>query len=112
MAVVAAPFFCPSARGLTSFATVEIFGSGDSPENVAAQWYSRYQANNAAAVTELVNCILQCAGCDQEVSEDDIQDPDNCHHRLIDLQNIYQEVRALAAPCNWAARRARILTAP
>jgi len=71
---------------------VEIFGSGDPAEEVAAQWYGRYQANNASAVTELVNCILQCAGCDQEVSEDDIRDPDNSHHRLLDLQTTYQEV--------------------
>jgi cohesin complex subunit SA-1/2 len=70
----------------------EIFGSGDSSDEVATQWYSRYQANDSLAVTELVNCILLCAGCDQQVTEDDIRDPDNSHRRLDDLQNMYQEV--------------------
>jgi hypothetical protein len=77
---------------LTLF-TADIFGSGDSADDVATQWYGRYQANDALAVTELVNCILQCAGCDQQVTEDDIRDPDNCHNRLADLQSIYEEVR-------------------
>lgn len=43
-------------------------------------------------MTDLVNCILQCAGCDQEVNEDDIRDPENIPNRLIDLQSVYQEV--------------------
>lgn len=45
-------------------------------------------------MSDLVNCILQCAGCDLEVTSDDIRDPENIPNRLIDLQSVYQEVRA------------------
>ncbi|KAL1861495.1 hypothetical protein VTK73DRAFT_7069 [Phialemonium thermophilum] len=69
----------------------EIFGSGDSSDDVAAHWYQKYQEDNAAAVTDLVNCILMSAGCDQLVTEDDIRDPENCQNRLADLQNVYAE---------------------
>jgi cohesin complex subunit SA-1/2 len=59
---------------------------------VAAQWYQRYQADNTTAVTDLVNCILLSAGCDQLVTADDILDPDNCQNRLADLQTVYADV--------------------
>lgn len=70
----------------------DIFGSGDSSDSVAQQWLERYREDGAPALTDLINCILQCAGCDQEVTEDDIRDPENIPNRLIDLQSIYQEV--------------------
>ncbi|KAM7199223.1 hypothetical protein V8F20_005825 [Naviculisporaceae sp. PSN 640] len=69
----------------------DIFASGDSSDKVATEWYHKYQANDSAAVTDLVNCILSCAGCDQHVTEDDIRDPDNSQNRLADLQNVYAE---------------------
>ena len=72
--------------------TVDIFGSGDSSDSVAQQWLEAYRADEAAALTDLVNCILQCAGCDHEVTEDDIRDPENIPNRLIDIQGVYQEV--------------------
>lgn len=71
----------------------EVFGSGDSCNTVAQQWLEKYRADEAPALTDLVNCILQCAGCDQEVTEDDIRDPENIPNRLIDLQSVYQEVK-------------------
>lgn len=70
----------------------EIFASGDSSEKVATDWYHRYRADKVAATTDLVNCILASAGCDQKVDDDDIRDPDNCQNRLADLQNVYAEV--------------------
>ncbi len=84
-------------RVLTSantFAPVDIFGSGEPSQTVAHQWLEKYKADNAAALSDLVNCILQCAGCDLEVTPDDIRDPENIPNRLIDLQGVYQEVRA------------------
>ncbi|KAK0670788.1 putative cohesin subunit [Cercophora samala] len=69
----------------------DIFASGDSSDKVATEWYHKYQADDAAAVTELVNCILLSAGCDQQVTPDDIRDPENCSNRLADLQNVYTE---------------------
>ncbi|KAH7166154.1 hypothetical protein EDB81DRAFT_640664 [Dactylonectria macrodidyma] len=69
----------------------EVFGSGDSCKTVAQQWLEKYRSDEALALTDLVNCILQCAGCDQEVTEDDVRDPENIPNRLIDLQSVYQE---------------------
>ncbi|KAM5342617.1 hypothetical protein ACJ41O_013583 [Fusarium nematophilum] len=69
----------------------DLFGSGDSVESVAADWLNKYADDEAPALTDLVNCILQCAGCDQEVTDDDIRDPENIPNRLIDLQSVYQE---------------------
>lgn len=75
----------------------DIFGSGDTPEVVSQQWLERYRQDDAAAMSDLVNCILQCAGCDLEVTTDDIRDPENIPNRLVDLQNVYQEVRAVSS---------------
>ncbi|KAK4242547.1 hypothetical protein C8A03DRAFT_29309 [Achaetomium macrosporum] len=69
----------------------DIFASGDPSDKVATEWYHKYQADDAAAVTDLVNCILLSAGCDQQVTQDDIRDPENCSNRLADLQNVYTE---------------------
>ncbi|SPN98904.1 related to nuclear protein SA-1 [Cephalotrichum gorgonifer] len=69
----------------------DIFGSGDSSDSVAEQWLTRYRADDGAAVTELVNCVLQCSGCELEVTEDDIRDPDNCQNRLADIQGVWQD---------------------
>ncbi|OIW29702.1 STAG-domain-containing protein [Coniochaeta ligniaria NRRL 30616] len=69
----------------------EIFTTGDTSDDVAAHWYQRYQQDNASALTDLVNCILLSAGCNQLVTEDDIRDPENCQNRLADLQNVYTE---------------------
>ncbi|KAH8891388.1 hypothetical protein GQ53DRAFT_765468 [Thozetella sp. PMI_491] len=69
----------------------DIFASGDDSEKVATEWYHKFQEDDAGAVTDLVNCILLSAGCDQLVTEDDIQDPENASNRLADLQNVYTE---------------------
>ncbi|KAG6014124.1 hypothetical protein E4U43_006903 [Claviceps pusilla] len=71
----------------------EIFGSGDSSNTIAQQWLAKYKENNAAALADLINSILQCAGCDLEVTVDDIHDPENIPNRLVDLQNVYQEAQ-------------------
>lgn len=61
---------------------------------MASRWYQKYQAADENAVTDLVNCVLLAAGCDQHVTEDDIRDPDNIQGRLSELQDVYQEVGA------------------
>lgn len=48
-------------------------------------------------MTDLVNCVLLAAGCDEQVTEDDIRDPDNIQNRLSELQDLYQEVRLACA---------------
>ncbi|KAG6002069.1 hypothetical protein E4U21_003471 [Claviceps maximensis] len=69
----------------------DIFGSGDSSNSIAQQWLAKYQEDNAAALADLINSILQCAGCDLDVTVDDIRDPENIPNRLVDLQSVYQE---------------------
>ncbi|KAL2212209.1 STAG-domain-containing protein [Sarocladium strictum] len=76
----------------------EVFGSGDSSDSVARDWLEKYRADNAVALTDLVNCILQCIGCEHEVTEDDIRDEENIPNRLHDLQNVYQEQQATEYP--------------
>ncbi|KAK7749720.1 cohesin complex subunit [Cytospora paraplurivora] len=69
----------------------DVFGSGDNSDDVASRWYQKYKADNEAAVTDLVNCVLLASGCDEQVTEDDIRDPDNIQNRLSELQDLYQE---------------------
>jgi cohesin complex subunit SA-1/2 len=47
-------------------------------------------------VADLVNFVLRSAGCELEVSDEDIEDPDNCANRLGDLQ---EEFQAVCWPC-------------
>ncbi|KAK4223863.1 hypothetical protein QBC38DRAFT_458879 [Podospora fimiseda] len=79
------------ARPVEEGLYADIFTSGDPSDKVATEWYHKYQADDASAITELVNCILLSAGCDQQVTADDIRDPENCSNRLADLQNVYTE---------------------
>ncbi|EAA31414.3 hypothetical protein GE21DRAFT_7664 [Neurospora crassa] len=93
----------PEGEGLYT----DIFRSDDRPNEVATRWYHQYQADHAEALTDLVNCILLSAGCDQRVTEDDIRDPDNCQNRLADLQNVYAEVGITDYPLISRARSTR-----
>jgi cohesin complex subunit SA-1/2 len=43
-------------------------------------------------MTELINLVIRSAGCKIEVSQDDINDPDNCATRLQDIQEEFQAV--------------------
>ncbi|KAF5025897.1 hypothetical protein F66182_2016 [Fusarium sp. NRRL 66182] len=70
----------------------DLFGkSGESTKSIAGEWLKNYQNDEAVALTDLVNCILQSAGCDQLITEDDVRDPENITGRLADLQSVYQE---------------------
>ncbi|KAA8634993.1 hypothetical protein SMACR_03947 [Sordaria macrospora] len=93
----------PEGEGLYT----DIFRSDDRPNEVATRWYHKYQADHAEALTDLVNCILLSAGCDQRVTEDDIRDPDNCQNRLADLQNVYAEEGITDYPLISRARTTR-----
>ncbi|KAH8805693.1 STAG domain-containing protein [Xylogone sp. PMI_703] len=68
----------------------EVFGTVRYSDDIAAPWLERYNSNNTAGMTELVNFVFQCAGCDLEVTEDDINDPDNVEGRVGDLQQQFQ----------------------
>ncbi|KAH6648851.1 hypothetical protein BKA67DRAFT_374681 [Truncatella angustata] len=69
----------------------DIFTSGDSSDDVAAHWFQRYLENDAAALTDLINCILLATGCDQSLTEDDIRDPENSANKLSELEEAYEQ---------------------
>ncbi|PSN65913.1 STAG-domain-containing protein [Corynespora cassiicola Philippines] len=68
----------------------EIFAQGKDLDDVAAQWVARFQHHEARAVADVVNFVLRASGCDIQIDEDDIADPDNCANRLTDIQEEYQ----------------------
>lgn len=70
-----------------------MFGSGDSSDDVASNWFQRYQQDDAKALTDIINCVLLAAGCEQQLTEDDIRDPDNSANKLSELEDAYQQVR-------------------
>ncbi|KAH6642019.1 STAG domain-containing protein [Boeremia exigua] len=69
---------------------VDVFGSGDRPEDVAARWVTRFNDHEAKAVAEIVNFVLRAAGCGLRIDEDDVADPDNAPSRVAELQDEYQ----------------------
>ncbi|KAI1847209.1 hypothetical protein JX266_006749 [Neoarthrinium moseri] len=69
----------------------DIFGSGDSSDDVAAHWFQRYQENDALALTDLINCVLLATGCDQHLTEDDIRDPENSANKLSELEEAFEQ---------------------
>ncbi|KAI1330144.1 hypothetical protein F5Y16DRAFT_47114 [Xylariaceae sp. FL0255] len=69
----------------------EIFGSGLASNDVAGNWFQSYANDDAKALTELINCVLLAAGCDQQLTEDDIRDPENSANRLGELEEAYEQ---------------------
>ncbi|KAI1812242.1 hypothetical protein GGS20DRAFT_587722 [Poronia punctata] len=69
----------------------EIFASGNGSDEVATQWFQRYRENDAKSLTELMNCVLLAAGCDHQITEDDIRDPENSANRLQELEEAYEQ---------------------
>jgi cohesin complex subunit SA-1/2 len=61
--------------------------------DVAAQWVGRFHEHEAKAVAEIVNLVIRAAGCHVQIDEDDVAEPDNCPHRLGELQDEYNAVR-------------------
>ncbi|KAI9828797.1 MAG: hypothetical protein M1832_001902 [Thelocarpon impressellum] len=68
----------------------DVFSNGRDLDAVAAGWASRYEQNNAEAISELVNFVLETAGCDLKVTVHDVEDQDNVTGKLSDLQDEYQ----------------------
>lgn len=44
-------------------------------------------------MAELINFVLKSAGCDLQVTEDDVNDSDNVNGKVRDLQDEHQTVR-------------------
>ena len=72
--------------------TAEVFVRGHAAESVAVDWLSSYEQHNSQAIRDLVNFVLKCSGCNLEVTEYDIEDPDHVTDKLADLQEEYQAV--------------------
>ncbi|KAL9640806.1 MAG: hypothetical protein Q9164_000041 [Protoblastenia rupestris] len=68
----------------------EVFSHGHTPEAVAADWIARWEQHNSQAMTDLVNFVIRCTGCNLTISVHDIEDPDNAVSKLTDLQDEYQ----------------------
>lgn len=79
-------------RSFTDHCLAEVFGSGNQSDDVAAHWFQRYQNDDANALTQLINCVLLAAGCDHQLTEDDIRDPENSANRLTELEEAYEQV--------------------
>ncbi|MCJ1394848.1 hypothetical protein MMC18_008887 [Xylographa bjoerkii] len=82
----------------------DVFSGGQSTDEVAAEWISRYDDHNANAMCELVNFVLKCTGCDLQVDVHDIEDPDNVPSKLTDLQEEFQAQKITEYPLISKAR--------
>ncbi|KAI4722157.1 STAG-domain-containing protein [Aureobasidium sp. EXF-10727] len=68
----------------------EVFARGKTLEEVAEGWLAAFNEHESGAVADLVNFVLRSAGCELEVTNEDIEDPDNCAGKLGDLQDEFQ----------------------
>ncbi|KAF1837770.1 STAG-domain-containing protein [Decorospora gaudefroyi] len=76
----------------------DVFASGDRLEHVTARWVTRFNEHEAKAVAEIVNLVLQAAGCDLRITEDDIADPDNAPDRVAEIQEEFQQYECTEYP--------------
>lgn len=76
----------------TNLRRADVFASDKSIKDVVGEWLSRHKQNGPLAVTELVNFVLKSSGCDIELTEDHINDPDAADATLIDVQSQFQAV--------------------
>lgn len=76
----------------------EVFASDDTLETVAAGWLKRFETHESMALAEVVNFVLRSTGCESEVTEHDIEDPDGCSNRLTDIQDEYQATNPTEYP--------------
>ncbi|CAL3969074.1 unnamed protein product [Diplocarpon coronariae] len=68
----------------------DVFTSGDAAENIVTRWLAAYEADNLAALADLVNMVLLSAGCTIEVTSDDVGDDDNVVGKFEDMQAEHQ----------------------
>ncbi|EMC98085.1 hypothetical protein BAUCODRAFT_48043, partial [Baudoinia panamericana UAMH 10762] len=76
----------------------EVYGGGAALQDVAGKWLKRFEAHESSALAEVVNLVLRCAGCEAEVTDDDIGDPDGVTNRLEDLRDEYQRTNPTDYP--------------
>lgn len=59
---------------------------------MVSNFLEKYAQDGPGAVAELINFVLKSAGCDLQVSEDDVNDSDNVNGKIADLQEEHQTV--------------------
>ena len=87
---------CAGRTTLTT-TTAEIYTSGHHAEDVVAEFLKDYAEARPATITELVNMVIKSAGCDLQVTEDDINDIDNVEGKLGELQEDFQAVISITS---------------
>ncbi|RAL59286.1 hypothetical protein DID88_006999 [Monilinia fructigena] len=68
----------------------DVYTSGQSSDDIVSAFLEKYAQNGPGALAELINFILKSAGCDLQVTEDDINDSDNVNGKIADLQEEHQ----------------------
>ena len=68
----------------------DLFARGKSAEEVVAEWLARFKDDETVALTDVINFLLKCTGCNLKVDKHDIEDPDGATERLRDLQTEHQ----------------------
>jgi len=77
----------------------EVFASGEELADIAGQWLARFtDEQESAALAEVVNLVLKCAGCSGQVTASDIEDPDGATNKLDDLREEYQATQPTDYP--------------
>lgn len=70
----------------------EVFARGLSPDDVVTAWLEKFNEHESRAVADVINFVLRCAGCNLQVNEHDIGEPDSCTDRLGEMQDEFQAV--------------------
>jgi cohesin complex subunit SA-1/2 len=76
----------------------EVFGRGQSAEDAASKWFESARSDSVAALTDLVNFILQCIGCDSKVENQDIEDLDAVPNKLAEVLQEYDQQKVVDYP--------------
>lgn len=82
----------------------EVFARGHTLDAVAVDWLKTFDAHQSEAVADLINFVLRCAGCELEITNHDIDDPDGCTNKLTDLQEEFQAVSLRSQICSLCNR--------
>jgi cohesin complex subunit SA-1/2 len=71
----------------------ELFATGKSPDTIATGWISHITTDQHEALAELFTFLLRCAGCEEKVEGQMLEDPDTYPDQLSHIQDSYQAVR-------------------
>ena len=63
----------------------DVFGKGLTADEAANTWHNVLESDHVAGMRDMVNFILQVAGCDERITVHDIEDVDHVHERLGDI---------------------------